>query len=218
MRIIFSVVVFVAVLFLGSSLYVSFIGKRDSAWLLVEMWQAPYFNAAKGGLAHEEVVNLMTLQPFIADEGSVTAYLSANKCEDATYACMLNTLSAANILVGAGEVELGLKLIEAARQKTEKKANCPISIESSILLYKLKMFSREEYLEAVSEATATVNKVRERGGLLYNLRTQECTILAKERPELFHEYVIMVSRAMTYAVGEYSAAGAFIQESNKLNY
>ncbi|VXB27546.1 conserved hypothetical protein [Pseudomonas sp. 8BK] len=209
---------FVFFVFFVFALCVSFFGKKDSLWLVRDMWPVHYFNTVGGGLVHEEIVNLMTLQPGVSDDSAVAGYVSGSRCEDATYACMLNTLSAANILFGVGELESGLKLIETARKKIVKGADCPISIESSVLLYKIKMFSVGAFFDVVPEAVATVNKIRTDGGVLYDLRTQSCAKLAKERPELFHEYVVVVSRVMAYAVGEYSSAGAYIQERNKLSY
>ncbi len=201
-----------------AAIYVTYLGEKSSSWITIKMWKTPYFNVSTGGLGKEEMVNLMSLQPSIVEKDGVVAYLSAHKCKIGTVECAFDSLSAANILVEAGELERGLKLIEAVRQGFKESESCPISFESSLLLYKIKTFSNMEFLDVISEASAAVDKIKNAGGLIYDLRTQVCEDLAKEKPELFHEYVILISRAMTYAVGRYSVAGAYIQESNKLAY
>ena len=46
------------------------------------------------------------------------------------------------------------------------------------------------------------------GGFIKNLKTGSCTSLAKEKPEFFYEYTMLIARIMELAGGDFVKAGA----------
>lgn len=204
--------VFAGIVWLGR--YVTDVGEEKSRWIRSGFWSGSYFNVSKGRLSEIEIVNLKVLdERWVKDQGVIN-YLGRVKCRDHNEFCVLTMISMANLLIGSGESDSGLKLLEEVRRAGV--GQCTINFELSILNYKAHALASLGLPAARVESGAVLEKIKRQGGLIYDLRNEACNQLAEEKSELFHQYVVLVSRVMGYAGGDMAKAGAYIQSVNSL--
>ncbi|WP_313057265.1 hypothetical protein [Stutzerimonas nitrititolerans] len=85
------------------------------------------------------------------------------------------------------------------------------SHKSAILRYKLKVASTKNVRPAQKLSVNVLEKTRSNGGFIKNLKTESCAGLAKEKPEFFYEYTMLVAKVMELADGDFVKAGAYIK-------
>lgn len=189
--------------------YVTYVGERESLWITKDFWNGRYFNVAGGLLADFERVNLNSLRDGSSKDDVVVGYVAEKMCRERTSICYLSMLSAANTLMDGKYFDSGTGLAdEAYRQKIEL---CPVSFESTLLRYKISQISGMGFSASRREARAVVERIKKKGGLIVDLRTDLCDKELTLKPEFFHAYVVLVSKVMDYAGGELAIAGAYIQ-------
>ncbi len=204
--------VFAGVVWLGR--YVTDIGEEKSRWIRSDFWSGSYFNISKGRLSEIEVTSLKVLdERWVKDQGVIN-YLGRVKCRDHNEFCALTMVSMANLLIGSGEGDSGLKLLEEVRRAGV--GQCPINFELSILNYKAHALASLGLRAARAESGAVLEKIKRQGGLIYDLRNKSCNELVEEKPELFHQYAVLLSKVMMYAGDDDAKAAAYIQSVNKL--
>ncbi|WP_285642667.1 hypothetical protein [Pseudomonas sp. NBRC 100443] len=206
----------IAVLYFGRLVTDS--GRNDSKWIREDMWRASYFNKKGKGLAESDLTNILSIQPGASEDEAFVDYVGKDKCEVDAAVCNENNIEIANLLIDSGHAESALKLLERVRKRLLEMHVCPIEFESSLLRYKEKQLSGYSPEAARKEAAAVINRIRMKGGVIYDLRTESCDSLAREKPELFHEYVIISARIMQMGDVELFKAGAFIESVNSVRY
>jgi len=189
------------------------VGESESRWIRVEMWKPKYFNTHLGGLEDFEKVNLLSLRDGASKEQAILTYVVKNGCKDSLERCSVIMISAANLLIDAGEFDAGLKGAVEANERVKGLGICPIAFESAVLKYKLKYISSKGISSARRSASSLLSKIRQNGGVVENLRVGSCDSLAEIKPEFFHEYVLLISHLMGLAGGDFAKAGAYIQSS-----
>lgn len=197
-------------------LYLSGTGKRESAWIRNGFWDANYFNNPKNELSKTDLLTILSLQKGASSSNVLVKMVSDLKCSDMTVECATAMVAGAALLIDHGESEPGVKLAVKANEIYKSLGECPVLFDSVVLKYKLEALGGRSYFAAQERARSLVDKVKS-GGVEVDLKTQACNVLAEAKPELFHEYVLLVSRLMDYAGGNYVVAGAYIRSINKLN-
>lgn len=191
-------------------------GEKKSRWIREEMWAGNYFNGASGKLSEEERINIFSLKSGSSMSDSVVSKTWESRCDKEEYSCLINKLSLANFLIDSGNVDSAFKLIEEARNGYGPVGFCEISLESSLLRYKLFQVLRLSRSSAEKEVSAVVSRIKEKGGLMFDLRKNECNRFSREKTELFHEYVVLVSRLMSVGGTDVVSAGVYIDSKTKL--
>lgn len=192
--------------------------RTESRWIVEEMWRADYFNRSKGRVSEDEAINIMSLKKGAYRKEGLLEYVGAQKCSSAEARCVLNDLSIANLLVDSGELDSALNMLSSVPDRLDKIRACPIGLESSLLRYHEGSLARMPPSKARSVASSLVVKIRTQGGLLRNLRSEQCDKLAQSKPELFHEYVTLASRVMELGDARLFKQGAYIASINKMDF
>tara|TARA_R110002020_G_C16235033_1_gene768708 strand:- start:919 stop:1602 length:684 start_codon:yes stop_codon:yes gene_type:complete len=195
--------------------YVISVGTVESKWIREDMWDAQYFNQVAPGLTDDEAVNLATLQSGAADNDKLVHIVKSARCMENNERCHLNDLSYANLLLDLGDYDKAMKVAENAYSKYGSETSCPIGFESTMLLYGVSRVSDAKSSDLKSHANSFVNKLKEQGGVVFDLRTEECDELARQKPERFSEYVMLVARVMAMGDRNLSYASAVIESENK---
>ncbi|MBD9500543.1 hypothetical protein IB256_07125 [Pseudomonas sp. PDM17] len=212
---VFVIVLLVAIVAVSFSVTDS--AEKDSRWIVSEMWHAEYFNRSRNNVAEGEVVNIMTLKNGASKREELLGYVNQNKCESADSKCVVNDLSVANILVDSGDFDSSMSMMVKARARMGTD-ECPISFESSMLRYREAKLKSMKPDEARSVAANTIDKIKRDGGMMLDLRTPVCDSLAQRKPEIFHEYVTLVSRVMQFGRPALFKVGAYIESVNKMDF
>lgn len=194
--------------------YVSSAGDEASRWIRFEMWKAKYFNNYSVGLSIHELANVESLRSRASENKELVNFVGGERCEEVTELCALSKLAAANLLIDSGGLDKALGLVESARSVQANFGLCSINVESSVLLYKLRMLSNAPLDIAGAEARAVVERIKSNGGVISDLRSRSCDLLAERKPLLFHEYVRLVSRVMSFAGGDLAKGSAYIDSED----
>lgn len=192
--------------------------RTESRWIVEEMWRADYFNRSKGRVREDEVLNIMSLKKGASLREGILEYVSAQNCSSSEIHCILNDLSIANLLVDSGELDSALNMLSSVPDRLDKIQDCPIALESSVLRYHEGSLARMPPSKARRVASSLIGKIKVQGGLLRNLRSEQCDKLAQSKPELFHEYVTLVSRVMELGDATLFKQGAYITSVNKMDF
>jgi hypothetical protein len=192
--------------------------RNESRWIVNEMWDADYFNRSKGDVTEDEALNIMSLKKGASRKEGLLEYVRDQNCSSLEARCILNDLSIANLLVDSGELDSALNMLSSIPDRLEKIQGCPISLESSLLRYHEGSLERMPPSKARGVASSLVVKIRTQGGLLRNLRSEQCDKLARSKPELFHEYVTLASRVMELGDAGVFKQGAYITSVNKMDF
>jgi hypothetical protein len=189
--------------------YVIMIGENNSAWITHEMWDAPYLNSHSQVLNKGETIYLASLQAGASKNKDIMDYLWENKCEDSSWSCALIMTAVSNLLLDNRDYDTGLKAAVEAYDRI--KGSCSIAYESAILKYKIQKLSASTGNNSGSSVRAILYKIKNNGGLMSNLRTDSCNKLAREQPEFFHAYVMLVAQLMGFAGGDYLKASVYME-------
>ncbi|MFV3369986.1 hypothetical protein ACNFH5_17615 [Pseudomonas sp. NY15435] len=192
--------------------------RNESRWIIDEMWDADYFNRSRGNVAKDEALNIMSLKKGASRKEGLLEYVRAQNCSSLEARCILNDLSIANLLVDSGELDSALNMLSSVPDRLDKIGGCPIGLESSLLRYHEGSLERMPPAKARRVASSLVVKIRTQGGLLRNLRSEQCDKLAQSKPELFHEYVTLTSRVMELGDAGLFKQGAYITSVNKMDF
>ncbi|WP_152222310.1 hypothetical protein [Pseudomonas sp. SCB32] len=218
----FALVVLVVLVVVGGVVFLSFKvsgdGERDSRWIREGMWKGGYFNRSRGRLDEDEVVNIVSLKEGASKNQGLLNYVGSKKCALGGAGCVFKTLTAANVLIDAAEFENALRLLEGVRRQVDLEGLCPIGLELSLLNYKVAQLTKMSSQKAISEAESTVERIKERGGLVKDLRVSSCDAMARDKPEFFHEYVVLVSKVMRMGGARLFKSGYYVKSINKLDY
>ncbi|MDN6860394.1 hypothetical protein QO207_27710 [Pseudomonas sp. CAN2814] len=192
--------------------------RDESRWLVSDMWQAEYFNRARQRIPENEAINILSLRPGASRREKLLTYVASHQCGEAEARCRLNELSSANLLVDRGELDSALNLLASAVLQLDKTGDCAIGVESSLLRYHEAKLQAQSPAEARVAAAGLIVNIRTKGGLMRNLRTDACNVLARQKPDLFHTYVVLVGRVMQQGKPSLFKQGAFIDSTNKLDF
>ncbi len=208
-----SIAAALALMFFIFGKYVAFIGKRESGWIIEDMWSEKYFGARSGELKENELIYLKSLFDGASKDQRLISYVVKNKCYDATWDCSIVMMSASNLMIDAKDYDTGLRGAIEAYERV--RGQCPIIYESVILRYKLEKLSNSPYSVAASKAKSILNKIKHSGGLMSDLRTTACKKLLKEKPEYFTTYALLTSKLMELSGGRDAKAAAYINSLPK---
>ena len=186
------------------------VGERESRWIVQDMWGSSYLYARVEGLAGHERMNLLSLREGASKNQELIDYVVKNMCADYSVRCYLDMTSASNILIDAKDYDSGLRGMVEAVERVNAKGFCPIAYESAILRYKIEVVSSKDIRSARASAVGTLEKIKSNNGFMRNLKDRSCTGLARERPEFFQQYTMLVAELMGFAGGDYAKAGAYI--------
>ncbi|MCO7543257.1 hypothetical protein [Stutzerimonas nitrititolerans] len=186
------------------------VGERESRWIVQDMWGSSFFGSRAEKLEEHERMNLISLREGSSENQELINYVLKNKCADYSVKCYLVMTAASNILIDAGEYDSGLRGMVEAINRVNAGDLCPIAHESAILRYKLKIASTKNVRSAQRLSVNVLERIKLNGGFIKNLKTGSCTSLAKEKPEFFYEYTMLIARIMELAGGDFVKAGAYI--------
>ncbi|UVL82074.1 hypothetical protein LOY35_17795 [Pseudomonas sp. B21-028] len=190
-------------------------GELDTRWIRLEMWPVPYFNQVGDRLAQEEE-NFLRVISDKYDKEEVLGYLSRNKCKDVSDACTTNLLTLVVVLLGEQEFDRAKGLLNQAARNTEAGKVCPIKLELSILKSIVEVMRGESISGARGRAEQTIKVLESSRGINAKLQTPACNELVKQKPELFHAYVMQVAEVMSFAGGSLSESAAYLRKVNKV--
>ena len=73
----------------------------------------------------------------------------------------------------------------------------------------------KDLLGLVGQPSPDLRKIKREGGVMEDLRSDECRALAGERPEYFTSYALLVASLMELAGGRYSVPAAYLRSLKK---
>lgn len=192
--------------------YVLDAGKEDSAWL-ENMWGGKYFGRRSGRLDSYELDFIKSLSHGASNEQSLIGAIVRGTCYDPSWKCSVIMTTAGNLMLDHGNYQVGLRGVVEAHERI--RGQCPVLLESSVTLYHVRVLSFGNQKDAAQRAATLLRKIKREGGIMEDLRSDECRALAGERPEYFTSYALLVASLMELAGGRYSVPAAYLRSLKK---
>lgn len=174
-------------------------GEEDTRWLIHEMWGGDFFEEKNNATRPEDAMLIKSLSVGFPSRDEVDRYLEKNICKDNTRECREYILIAANAQAGVNGIDEARKLLAlaAVRAKEASAGECPIRFELAYLnLVRHGLQKERKNKNYNGMIIKAVNKIKEDGGFLYNLRSVECVYESKVAPEIFRSYVSLIEKIM----------------------
>lgn len=191
----------------------SFAADLDAKWLTKDMWKADYINISSSNIDRDEAAFLESTKPGSGKNLELLNYISDNRCIKPTMRCYVLQSAAASAIIDMGKLEGGIKGAVNAYKPAAKAGACPIIYESTVLRYKLATL--ESSADSVETAKDLIARIQSHGGLTQDMRTETCNELAKEKPQLFQNYVALVSRLLAKGDSDMQKLGSSIAQEIK---
>ncbi|WP_339081927.1 hypothetical protein [Pseudomonas sp. TMP9] len=210
-----TILAFFGVLIFAASAMLLFIKYQEKSlnspeWVLKNLWGSDYVRATGGKLEYYDEIFIASLND--GDNQRVLDFVWKNKCRDGSEKCYVVMASAANILINSFETDSGLTALVEAKNRREDKNSCPIIYELSIIRYKIKTLENTNN-RPNDLALSLLRKIKRSGGIIEDVRIDACLALAKEKPELFRAYALMIAQIMSFAGGTTTDAGRKINNA-----
>lgn len=189
-------------------------GELNTRWIRLEMWTTPYFNRVNENLTQEEE-NFLRVVNDEYQKREALEFLSRNKCQDTSDTCTTNLLALVGVLLNDREFDKAKGLLNQAARNTESTRICPIKLELSILKNIVEVMKVESISEARSRAERTIQLIKNSKGINSNLQAPACNELVKEKPELFHAYVMQSAEVMSFAGGSLAESAAYLRKIDR---
>ena len=192
--------------------YVLDAGKEDSDWL-ENMWGSKYFGSRSDRLDSYELDFIKSLSRGASKEQALIDAVVRGKCYDSSWKCSAIMTTAGNLMLDHGNYQVGLRGAVEAHERI--RGQCPVLFESSVTLYHIRTLSSGGQRDAGHRAVTLLRKIKREGGIMEDLRSDECRALARERPEYFTSYALLVASLMELAGGQYSVPAAYLRSLKK---
>jgi hypothetical protein len=187
-------------------------GANEARWVF-KMFGGKYFNKVLNNIDENDAIYILSLQEGASDQPGLARFISATKCSPADRECAKKLYAGANLLSDKGSRASALALIKEADSYSSS-GECPIFSEATKIRLFLSLMSNDpNSARKAKAALAEIKKFAKTSG--NKLNSDSCMKLVNLKPELFHEYAILLSKLMVLAEGKQAVGGIYIQSINK---
>lgn len=193
--------------------FVSNTGKDESAWLTENMWGGAYFGVRSDQLETYEIDFIRSFSVGSSQNQSLITAVVRDKCYDSSWRCSVIMTTAGNLMLDSGNYRVGLRGAVEAHERI--KGQCSVLFESAVAFYHIRNLSSDGQKNAGHKAATLLNKIKHNGGLMSDMRSEECRTLALKRPEYFTTYALLAANLMELAGGRHATAAAYLRSLKK---
>ena len=188
--------------------------QADPHWVLGKNWQ-PDTQTAAPSASEDELRFIRALKTGSSENQELLGYFRENKCKEPTEHCYQVTLLGAALVQDANEQDVALRAAITGYDLIRRGKTCPAMAELIVLRFKLHQLNAFAVDQAQDQAEKILDRIRRKGGLLDNLRSDKCHSLRFLRSPLLDQYALQVAQVMWLAGGEYPRAASLIEASVK---
>ncbi len=171
--------------------------------------------ASCGAFSQCELRFIRALKAGSSEDQELLDYFRENNCKEPTERCYQVTLLGAALVQDAHEQEVALRAAITGYDLIRRGKTCPAMAELIVLRFKLHQLNALAVDQAQDQAEKILDRIRRKGGLLDNLRSDKCHSLRFLRSPLLDQYALQVAQVMRLAGGEYPRAASLIEAGVK---